>query len=236
MLDELICDILKQMEGSKKTWWIVGAIVLLGLTIFTLRQEGMIDLEAIGEWVQDLGVVGYIVYGILFTVFGMLGLSKVAMTVLAGVLFGFVEAMIITVIAATIAATLGFFVARYFHESVHERINKRISKKQNGKIQSLIYRIEQNAEERGFIILSVLRLSFVPLMMTSYASGLIHTLRFRDFFWAIFLTNIYMHFVYIFIGTSFRENLPLFILAVMLLILFYQTPKIIKQLRQKFDA
>ncbi len=224
------------MDGSKKTWWIVSAIILLGLVIFTLRQEGVIDLEAIGTWVQDLGVIGFIIYGIAFIVFGMLGFSKVAMTLLAGVLFTFTEAMIITLVAATIASTLGFFVARYFHETVHARLEAHAKKRQSDNMQKLIYKIEQNAQDRGFIIISVLRLSFVPMMMMSYASGLIHTLRFRDFFWAILLTNVYMHFVYIFVGTSFRENFPLFILAVLALMLFYKTPKLVKKLDKRDTA
>lgn len=222
------------MQDHEKTW-ILALLIGLGLTVVTLQQLGIIDLQTFGVYVQDMGTWGFVLYGLLFVVLGMLGFSKIAMTVLAGVLFSFVEAMVITVIAATIAGVLAFFAARHFSDSLHTWLQKRAQRHHSSKLHKLIYRIEQNAEERGFFYIALLRLSFVPLMMTCYASGLIHALRFRDFFWAIFLTNIYMHFVYIFVGTSIRQSLPLFLIAILILVLFYQTPKLFRRIQNTSD-
>jgi uncharacterized membrane protein YdjX (TVP38/TMEM64 family) len=208
---------------------IIILVVVLLIAGFVLQQSGVIDIEALGEWVQGLGWVGLLLYGILFILLGLLGVSKIAMTVLAGVLFGVYQAMVMTVIAATIAAVIAFFIARHFQNFLHRKLNKDRAKAHHGKWQKLIYKIEQNAEKRGFFTIAILRLAFVPLMMTSYSAGLIKSLKFIEFFWAILLTNIYMHFVYIFVGTSWQQNLPIFLLAIVLLILFLQTPKIVKK-------
>lgn len=209
---------------------IIGLIILLLAVGFWLQYTGLIDIEAIGKWVQDLGWLGWLLYGVLFIVLGLAGLSKIAMTVLAGVLFGPLIAMIVTVIAATIAATIAYYIAYHFQDQLHEWVTRRDQRKDSMSTwHKVIYKIEQNAETRGFYTIAIVRLSFVPLMMTSYAAGLIRTMRFREFFWAIALTNIYMHFVYIFVGTSWQQNLPIFLAAMLVLIGFMQTPKIVKK-------
>ncbi len=209
---------------------IIVLVVALLVVGFVLQQMGIIDLEAIGEWVQGLGWIGLILYGVLFIVLGLLGLSKIAMTVLAGVLFGPVVAMIVTVIAATIAAVIAYYIAYHFQDTLYRRMKKNDKDKGSiSKWHKLIYKIEQNAETRGFYTIAIVRLSFVPLMMTSYAAGLIRTLKFRDFFWAMLATNVYMHAVYIFVGTSWQQNLPIFLAAIALLLLFIQTPKLISK-------
>ncbi len=209
---------------------IIVLVVALLVVGFVLQQMGIIDLEAIGEWVQGLGWIGLILYGVLFIVLGLLGLSKIAMTVLAGVLFGPVVAMIVTVIAATIAAVIAYYIAYHFQDTLYRRMKKNDKDKGSiSKWHKLIYKIEQNAETRGFYTIAIVRLSFVPLMMTSYAAGLIRTLKFRDFFWAMLATNVYMHAVYIFVGTSWQQNLPIFLAAIALLLLFIQTPKLINK-------
>lgn len=215
-----------QMENTKFNVGI-ALIVLAGLVTYVLQQQGIIDLVALGEWVQEVGVIGKFIYGALFIMLGLLGISKIAMTVLAGVLFSFAEAMVITVIAATIAAVIAFFIGRHFSGRLHDWLSNH---KKRSLINRTVYKIEEGADQNGFLSIAVLRLSFVPLMMTSYASGLIKPLRFQNFFWAILLTNVYMHFVYIFVGTSFRQSLPLFLMAIGVLILFVQTPKLIKQI------
>lgn len=210
---------------------VIGLIILLLAIGFWLQYTGIIDLEAIGEWVQGLGWLGWLLYGLLFIVFGLAGLSKIAMTVLAGVLFGPLIAMIVTVIAATIAATIAYYIAYHFQHQLYDWVTRRDRSKEGMSTwHKVIYKIEQNAETHGFYTIAIVRLSFVPLMMTSYAAGLIRTMRFRKFFWAIALTNIYMHFVYIFVGTSWQQNLPIFLAAMVVLIGFMQTPKIVAKL------
>lgn len=207
---------------------IIGVIIVMLVIGFWLQYTGLVDVEAVGEWVQDLGWIGWLVYGVSFIVLGLFGISKIAMTVLAGVLFGPIIAMIVTVIAATIASVIAYFIAYHFQDSLYKRMIKNDAKQHGvSKWHKLIYKIEENAETKGFYTIAIVRLSFVPLMMTSYAAGLIRTLHFREFFWAIVATNIYMHAVYIFVGTSWQQNLPIFLAAVVLLIAFMQTPKLI---------
>lgn len=211
----------------------IVTIVLIGLSIFWVRQEGIVDMDAVGEWVKGLGFRGIVLYGLLFIVLGMIGMSKVAMTVLAGALFSFTEAIIVTVLAASLAAMFGFFLTRYFEGTINRRFMK---KKRNGdksKPQAIVDRIEKNAKERGFYTIAILRLSFVPLMFLSYTSGLVKSLRFKDFAWAIFLTNIYMNLVYILVGDSITRSLPIFGAAIVALLIFMQTPKIVKKYAQK---
>lgn len=87
-------------------------------------------------------------------------------------------------------------------------------------LQSIVNVIEKNCKDNGFTAIAILRLSFMPYIILSYAAGLVKTLRFRDFILATFLTNIFGSFVFIILGASLTQSWPLFIVAVVLVLLF----------------
>jgi uncharacterized membrane protein YdjX (TVP38/TMEM64 family) len=217
------------MDATRTTVITIVLLVAFGAALIWAHQAGVLDLSLIQELVDEAGAWGLLVYGVAYVVLGMLGLSKIAMTVLAGAIFPLAEAWIVTVIAATVAATLGFYLTRHFKAVLSRRIMKSQVDQQKSKLQSIIERIEKNAGERGFYTVAILRLSFVPLMFLSYASGLVTTLRSKEFISAILVTNAYVNFVYIFLGDSLTRNIAMFSVAIAVLLLSMWVPKIIER-------
>ena len=193
-------------------------------------SPGKKDIDKVKAFVESFGILAPIAYGLFYIAITLLGISAAAFTILAGVIFGTFKGLIIVVIAATIAATIAFFISRYFKDKFFSNKNK---KTDEGFMKKMIEKIEDNCEKRGFATIAILRLSFLPYMPLSYASGLVKKLKATDFILATFLTNIFGSFVFIFLGASITESIPLFLGAIILLILFLQVPKIIKKFEKK---
>lgn len=211
--------------------YIIAGVILIGIAVFWVQYTDRLDLQVIEEWVEPYGSLAIVAFGAIYTALSIIGVSKVAMTVLAGTLFGFLEALIVTVVASTAAAVIGFFLARRFRQFISRRLLQTTRHDKTTMLQSAVDTIESNAAQRGFFTVALLRLSLVPLMFLSYSSGLVQSLRARDFIAAIFLTNIYVNFVYIFLGFSLTESLPMFAAAVALLLLFMYLPQVIERFK-----
>lgn len=200
-------------------------VLILFLILYILYQNNLLNVDSIRGLIESKGIFGPIIFILLYIVISLFGISAAAMTILAGTLFGLLQGLIIVVIAATISATIAFYFARFFSE----RIIKNKKKKDEGLFNKMVKKIEETAEKKGFMTIAILRLSFMPYILLSYAAGFVKTLKARDFILATFLTNIFGSFVFIFLGASIVESLPLFLLAIVLLILFFQVPKIVKK-------
>jgi uncharacterized membrane protein YdjX (TVP38/TMEM64 family) len=213
--------------------YVALGILVIGLVVFWLQYTDAIDLEALGAWVEGKGARGLVGFGLAYTALSMVGVSKVAMTVLAGTIFTFFEALAVTVLASTAAAILGFYLARYFRSFIVDKVVRPRRGEARARIRSVVDKIEEHAERRGFYIVAILRLSLVPLMFLSYTSGLVRRLAPREFAAAIFVTNIYVNLVYILVGAALTRSLPLFAAAIALLILFMQTPRLVERLSKE---
>jgi uncharacterized membrane protein YdjX (TVP38/TMEM64 family) len=160
------------------------------------------------------------------------GVSALPLTILAGTLFGLFEGLLYVIIATTLSGSISFYIARYFREFV---FRKKSGEKNKGVIRNIVNKIENNAKKRGFGIIFILRMSFVPYIMLSYASGFVKNLRFRDYILATIITNVIINFVLIFFGFSITKNLELaivstlFIIGLFLLVQFYIKRKKIKK-------
>jgi len=185
------------------------------------------QLDEIIVWIQNLGPLAPVAYGILYALISLTGLSTAALTILAGTLFGVQVAMIVVVVSATIGAMIAFYLARYLRQRFVSDTAR--SSNPDGRFQRFIQRIEDNAQQRGFMIIALMRLSFLPYIPVSYAAGAVKKLKARDFLLATFLTNIFGSFVFIFLGASLTESWPLVLLAIVVLIGFLQIPKLIKR-------
>ncbi|MEX0668807.1 MAG: VTT domain-containing protein [Candidatus Saccharimonadales bacterium] len=198
----------------------VSALVVLGLLI---RLYDFIDLGAIVTFVEDLGFMGIFVYGLIYFILSLVGISTAVLTVFAGTLFGVVLGMGVAITAATASATVAFYVARYAKKRLRTRFGGRNTN------QGIVHRIESTADTSGFSTIALMRLSFLPYIPVSYGAGLVDSLRFHHFFWATFLKNIFGAFVFVFLGASFREGLPFFLAAVALVIVYMLLSKRIKR-------
>lgn len=200
---------------------LIGFLILF--SVILINNIDFLSLENLENFIDSLGSSAIFVFFILYVVVTLFGFSAAVFTILAGTLFGVKEGLIIVVLAATVAATIAFSISRYFSKYLDE------GKIKNKTMKNLIEKIEVQAKKNGFVAICILRLSFLPYIPLSYASGLVKNLKARDFILATFLTNIFGSFVFIFLGASLMESIPLFLLAIVLVLLFLQVPKLVKK-------
>jgi|AntRauTorcE11897_2_1112592.scaffolds.fasta_scaffold16931_2 uncharacterized membrane protein YdjX (TVP38/TMEM64 family) len=183
----------------------IGLLVLLTLAI---RISDAVDLGAIADYVDDSGSIGVIVFGLVYFGLILIGVSTAALTVIAGTLFGIITAMVVVVASATLSAAAAFMIARHAKHLLYKKTVGTTSE------LGIVQRIDRAAKHNGFSAVAVMRLSFLPYIPVSYGAGFVRNLRFRDFIWATFVTNILRSFVFIFLGASFRESFPIFLVAI----------------------
>lgn len=205
---------------------IIG-IIIIGVIILQ-KSFNIVNVNAIEEFINSFGPLGATVFFILYIIITLFGFSAAIFTVLAGTLFGVKWGLILVVGAATLSATIAFFIARKFSKSMLD--NRKIN---NKTVHNIVTKIEKTAQDKGFMTIAILRLSFLPYIPLSYAAGLVKNLKSRDFILATFITNIFGSFVFIFLGASIMENLPLFLGAIVLVVAFSQLPKLIKKYMKK---
>ena len=87
------------------------AVILLG-NHFGL-VERLTDIEGLQQWFQDLGVVGYIVYMLLYIAVAVFMLPASAVTIVAGITFGSILGGFLALISATVGACVAFLLAKY---------------------------------------------------------------------------------------------------------------------------
>lgn len=221
------------IEKNKKNFhWkkalIFTLLISILATLLILNYvHDFINVENIKNFVNSFGPYSMTVFVLIYILITLFGFSAAIFTILAGTLFGVGWGLFLVVVAATVAAGIAFYIARYFSHKLASGTIK------NKTMQNIISKIEKNCEKNGFMAIAILRLSFMPYIPLSYGAGVVKTLKFRDFILATFLTNIFGSFVFIFLGASITQSLPLFIGAIILLILFMQTPKLIKKWEKK---
>lgn len=115
-------------------------------------------------WIQDLGVVGVIVFIALYNVAAVAFLPGSVLTLGAGVIYGVVEGSIYVFIAATLGATAAFLVGRYV---ARDWVAKKI--KGNPKFAA----IDKAVATEGLKIVLLTRLSPIfPFNLLNYAFGI----------------------------------------------------------------
>ena len=215
------------MKLNSLRYGLIGLIVVLLIVAFLLlKSSGIADIELIQDFVLGFGMLAPVIFILIYIVGTLIGISAVIFTILAGTIFGLWWGWLIVVVAATISANVAFVIARYF-KSFFEKYQRRSRKK--SVITNLVEKIENNAKKNGFTTIVLLRMSFLPYIPLSYASGLVKNLKMRHFTLATMLTNVLGSFFFIFLGFSITQSLPYFIVGIVLVITFSQLPKIIKR-------
>jgi len=173
----------------------------------------IISFDELNTFMSQLGMLGPIVFIILYVILILVGFSSAILSTTAGLLFGLIKGYIIVNIAAIIGSSIAFYIGRIFHKKFDKLENVK-------KLDFIIKKIKKNAKKNGFATIFTLRLAFIPYIWLSYLGGLVKELKFKDFFWATFITNLFGSFVFIFLGFSITQSLPIFILAIILVIIF----------------
>ena len=158
------------MSGSRKSksgpaiWkWIAAALVLIALVAAWFLLPVKEWSESFQAWIKELGVLGVVVFAVVYVVATVLMVPVSVLTIGAGLAFGLAIGFPVVVVAATIGATLAFVIARYL---VHERVESLVAKRPKLKA------VNAAVSEGGWKIVGLLRLSPVlPFNVQNYLYG-----------------------------------------------------------------
>ena len=200
-------------KTTKKIILITLTIISISIVIYYLKITKILNIDNINNFISQFGMVGPIIFILLYIFLILIGFSSAILSTTAGLLFGLRDGYIIVNISSIIGSSIAFYIGRNFENKL-----KKLEKIK--KINFIIKQIRKNAKKNGFTTIFSLRLAFIPYIWLSYLGGLIKELKFKDFFLATFITNLFGSFIFIFLGFSITQSLPIFILGIILLILF----------------
>ena len=96
---------------------IIIAVAIIAAVFFAANQLGLTemiqDFEAMRDWLQDMGMIAYVVYILIFIMAAVFMLPAAPLTIIAGIAFGPVLGAILALVSATFGAGAAFIVARY---------------------------------------------------------------------------------------------------------------------------
>ncbi len=173
---------MSKKENKKMSIQKMGLIVILMIVLgFTAYKTGFIDfvtdINAMQEFFKGLGIVGYGVYILLFTVVAVFMLPASVITMVAGITFGPVLGGILALVGSTIGGTIAFIIAKYVAR------DKIIQKFEGNKIFS---KIEKGVEENGSSFLILTRLvPIFPYNVQNYAYGVTSMKTGTFFMWSL---------------------------------------------------
>mmetsp|Transcript_30416 Transcript_30416/g.34668 ORF Transcript_30416/g.34668 Transcript_30416/m.34668 type:complete len:388 (+) Transcript_30416:106-1269(+) len=135
--------------------------------ITTYVQMFMADpqasMKAIADSIQDMGPIGLLYFGVVYTVAEILALPAVPLTASAGYLFGVVKGTGVVLVSASIAAAVSFVIGRTVLRSFVEERLKDFPK---------FEKIDRAIGKNGFRAMLLLRLSPVfPFALSNYFYG-----------------------------------------------------------------
>jgi uncharacterized membrane protein YdjX (TVP38/TMEM64 family) len=212
-----------------KLFFLILLVFLFLILIFIFKKFDLFDINNLKNLVNSFGFWAPIIFILIYVFITIFGFSAAALTILAGLIFGVWKGLIVVVIGATLSGTIAFYIARILRNNFFS--NKKLN---SNLIQKLSDRIEKTCKKNGFLTIAILRLSFMPYIPLSYAAGLVQNLKAKDFILATLLTNIFGSFVFIYLGNSITQSIPIFILAMILLLLFIQIPKLLDKIKNRF--
>ena len=151
---------------KKSTIRLIILLVLVAAFATVLKTNpGAVELstERLTTYIEGLGVLGPIVFILIFTVTPTLLLPALPLTIAAGILFGPFWGVVYVSIGSTSGATLAFLVARLLGR---KWVKKRIKKTGLGSL-------DKRVKKDGWKIVAITRLiPLFPYNILNYAFGL----------------------------------------------------------------
>ena len=173
------------------------ASIVVGLLLMLRHLPLGPILDALRDWIADLGVWGPFVFGLFYVVAVLLLLPGSALTLTAGALFGLVLGTLTASLSATTAAALAFLIARYL---ARERIARTLQ--HYPRFDAL----DRAVRDGGWKIVALLRLSpAVPFNLQNYLYGLTG-IRFWPYLLTSWLAMLPGGFLYVYLGHMGRAG------------------------------
>jgi uncharacterized membrane protein YdjX (TVP38/TMEM64 family) len=148
----------------------IGIIVLIVVFIVILKLSGafqyisMENLLNLKKWIESFGILGPLVYIVLYIISTLFFLPGTPVTVLGGIVFGPVKGLLYTIIGAGIGLSLAFLTARYaLRGSIEEKFAN----------SSVFKKLDEGVKNEGWRILITTRLvPIFPFNVQNYVYGL----------------------------------------------------------------
>ncbi len=156
------------MDNQKKKHLPIKPILLLVAVVVIIIISAKLGvgerLGALQDWIRSLGVLGPLVFTVVYAVATVAALPGSALSILAGAIFGPVLGVITVIFAATLGASLAFLVSRYFARSSIEKWLEG-----NEKFRKL----DELTARHGDIMVAITRLvPIFPFNLLNYGFGL----------------------------------------------------------------
>jgi len=207
---------------------LIGTLLITAVVTSTVYYFGLWDTisnwikpENLKNFINQFGIFAPLVFMALYYGLVLAFVSAAAFTVLAGLLFGKVWGTVYVIIAATAAAQTAFFITRCLGSTKLEPL------KQKQGIGAVLKTVESRCKKNGFQSIFILRCLFAPYIPLSYASGMVNSLKARDFFFATLLTNMIFSPAFVFLGDSLLKGPKALLLPVIMVIIVLAVPKIL---------
>lgn len=171
----------------------------LGAIIIATRMLPIAGwLEVFSSWVGDLGVVGMVLFALVYAVATVLMVPGSLLTLAGGAVFGLLPGFVTILHGATLGAALSFLVSRFV---ARKRVERWVQQKPSFGV------IDKAVAKQGWKIVFLTRLSPVfPFNFQNYAYGLT-SVAFSHYLLATWIGMIPGTFLYVYFGTLGRSGL-----------------------------
>ncbi len=173
-LTEASSETSSERSGLWRPLILIAAIVLIIVLARVFEADKY--LGSLRDWIDGLGSWGPVVFILIYAVAVVAAIPGVALTVIAGALFGSAIGIAVVSIAATLGASLAFLVARYF---ARDAIARWLSRKETFR------RLDEMTETHGATIVALTRLvPIFPFNLLNYGFGLTRVPFWTYVFWS----------------------------------------------------
>jgi uncharacterized membrane protein YdjX (TVP38/TMEM64 family) len=156
------------VDNQKKKSLPLKPIILLAVVVAIIILAAKMGvgekLGALQDWIMSLGVLGPLVFIVVYAVATVAALPGSALSIIAGAIFGPVLGVVTVIFAATLGASLAFLVSRYFARNSIEKWLEG-----NEKFR----RLDELTARHGDIMVAITRLvPLFPFNLLNYGFGL----------------------------------------------------------------
>lgn len=153
-----------KISTGKILFFIALAAVFAASFVFAKQFKLDEHIETLRMWLHSLGVMGPVVFALLYIAGVVAAFPAFVMTLIMGALFGPVIGIILVSIASTAGVSVCFLISRHF---ARERIKLWLSKYEK------FSELDRMSEEHGAIIVALTRLvPVLPFWFINYGFGL----------------------------------------------------------------
>ncbi len=167
--------------------------IVAGIAL-AIANRDKFDAAALETWIEGAGLVGPLVFMLIYALATVLFLPGTVMTLAGGALFGPVLGTFLNLTGATLGAALAFLVSRYLASDW-------VAQRTGGRLKQLV----QGVESEGWRFVAFVRLApLFPFNLLNYALGLTR-IRFSHYVVASYICMLPGALAYTYLGYAGRE-------------------------------